>query len=178
MTASSDQEPTGTPVTIAALVKEDFPPDTPARATRLFTHVLDDLVQIPGTGLKVGLDPILSIIPGAGTTVAALFGTVVLFDSVRLRAPVTVLARMVGHYVLDWSLGLIPFIGAFLDMAYRSNSKNLKLLKRTIEDRDEVARASAKYWIGVGLLALAVLLVILAVPVAIVFWLHGVFTNL
>lgn len=157
--------------TEASKVLEQFPQGSPARVTRTFAHVLDDLIGIPGTRIRFGVDPLLSLIPGVGTTVAALFGTVVLVDSVRLRAPVSVLARMVGNYVIDWLFGLIPLIGALLDTAWRSNAKNLKLLNRTITDREQVRKSSVTYWLCVVGLSLLVLGVIVAVPIGLLLWL-------
>lgn len=80
----------------------------PAKATRAFSYVLDDLVQVPGTKIRVGVDPILSLVPWAGTAVGAAFSGVILVDAIRLRAPVPVIARMVSNTVLDWLLGMIP----------------------------------------------------------------------
>lgn len=154
-----------------------LPTDTPARVTRAFAHVLDNLVRLPGTNFRFGVDPLLSFIPGAGTVVGAAFGTVVLVDSVRLRAPLPVIARMVGNYLFDWLVGLVPFLGGFFDMAYRSNARNLKLLNRTIEDREQVRRASVTYWLSVAVMAAVVLAVVVGVPIALLLWLDGVVSG-
>lgn len=139
----------------------------PARMTRAFSYVLDDLVQVPGTQLRIGVDPLLSLIPWAGTAVGAAFGGVVLIDAIRLRAPVPVVARMVGNSVVDWLLGMVPFVGALFDVTFRANKKNLRLLNRTIENRELVTRASLRYWIAVGGLILLVMAMMIAIPVAI-----------
>ncbi|MCC2592191.1 DUF4112 domain-containing protein [Tessaracoccus sp. OS52] len=152
---------------------QKLPRESPARVTRAFSYVLDDLIRVPGTNFRFGVDPLLSFIPAAGTAVGGAFGAVVLVDAVRLRAPLPVLARMVGNYVLDWLVGLVPVLGGFFDMAYRSNAKNLKLLTRTIENRDEVRKASVSYWLVIALMAAVVLLVVIAVPVALVMWLSN-----
>lgn len=152
---------------------EQLGADSPARMTRGFVYVLDKLFRIPGTEIRFGVDPLLSLVPWAGTTVAAVFGTVVLVDSVRLRAPASVLARMVGNYAIDWGLGLIPFVGAIFDTLWQSNSKNLKLLNRTIANREQVRKASVRYWLSVVGLALSVVAVIIAVPIGLVWWLSS-----
>ena len=135
--------------------------------TRAFSYVLDDLVQVPGTQVRIGVDPLLSLIPWAGTAVGAAFGGVVLIDAIRLRAPVPVVARMVGNSVIDWLLGMVPFVGALFDVTFRANKKNLRLLNRTIENRELVKKASLRYWIAVGGLILLVMAVMIAIPVAI-----------
>lgn len=153
-----------------------LPPGAPARLSRTFAWFLDDLVRVPGTQIRFGVDPVLALVPFAGTAMGAALGSVILFDSVRLRAPVPVLARMVGNYLFDWVLGLVPFVGAFLDAAFRSNHKNFKLLERTIADREQVRRRTLWYWIGILVMVLVVVGTILAVPVALLLWLDGVIT--
>ncbi|MGO1487244.1 MAG: DUF4112 domain-containing protein [Arachnia sp.] len=149
----------------------------PARISRTFAWVLDDLVGVPGTKLRFGVDPILSIVPFAGTAVGAVMGTVILIDAVRLRAPISVLLRMVGNYVIDWLLGLLPFLGAFLDAAYRSNHKNFTLLERTIANREQVRRTTLWYWISVLVMVLVVMAVVLSVPIALLLWLDSLVTG-
>lgn len=158
-------------------VMEQLPKDSPARITRAFAHLLDNLVRVPGTNFRFGVDPLLSFFPGAGTAVGAAFGAVVLVDSVRLRTPVPVVARMLANYLIDWVIGIIPILGGFFDMAYRSNAKNLKLLNRTIENRDQVRKASVTYWLCVAVMATVVLAVVVGTPIALLLWLDGLITG-
>lgn len=162
----------GLPSTLVPL-----PPGAPARVSRTFAWFLDDLVRLPGTKFRFGLDPVLALVPFAGTAVGAALGSVILFDSVRLRAPIPVMARMVGNYVFDWLLGLVPFVGAFLDAGFRSNHKNFKLLERTIADREQVRRTTIWYWVGILAMVLIVITVILAVPIGLLLWLDGTITG-
>ena len=74
---------------------------------------------------------------------------------------------MVGNSVIDWLLGMVPFVGALFDVTFRANKKNLRLLNRTIENRELVKKASLRYWIAVGGLILLVMAVMIAIPVAI-----------
>lgn len=168
----SDLDDDGLPSTRGPL-----PKGSPARISRTFAWFLDDLVGVPGTKLRFGIDPLLSLVPFAGTAVGAAMGSVILIDAVRLRAPVSVLMRMVGNYVFDWLLGLFPFLGAFLDAAYRSNHKNFKLLERTIANREQVRRTTFWYWISIVLVAVIVVAVILAVPIGLLLWLDGLVTG-
>lgn len=154
-----------------------LPPGSPARISRTFAWLLDDLIGVPGTKLRFGVDPILSIVPFAGTAVGAVMGSVILIDAVRLRAPLSVLIRMVGNYVIDWLVGLLPFLGAFLDAAYRSNHKNFKLLERTIADREQVRRTTLWYWISIVAMGMIIVAVVLAVPIGLLLWLDGLVTG-
>ncbi len=154
-----------------------LPPGSPARVSRTMAWFLDDLVRIPGTKARFGVDPILSLVPFAGTAVGAVMGSVILVDAVRLRAPVSVLARMVGNYVVDWLLGLLPFVGAFLDAAFRSNHKNFRLLERTIADKEQIRRTTFWYWMGIVAMVVIVIATILAVPIGLLLWLDGAVTG-
>lgn len=142
----------------------DGPPDRPARTTRALTHVLEDLVPIPGTRLRIGIDPVLSLVPWAGTVAGAVFGSALMVDAIRLRAPAPVLVRMLGNWAFDWLIGLIPYAGAVFDAAWRSNSKNLALLNRTIADRAEVRDATIAYWITVAAVLLVMVMLTFMVP--------------
>lgn len=148
----------------------ETPPEQPAQLTRLLTHLLDDMVTIPGTNYRMGLDPVLSLVPGAGTTVGTVFGVVMMSDAIRLRMPIPVLARMGVNYVIDWLIGLIPFLGAFGDLAWRANRRNLKLLNRTIVAREQVRKASLTYFIAAAAVLVGGLLVILVLTALLIGW--------
>lgn len=131
----------------------------------MLTYLLEDLVPIPGTKFRVGIDPLLSLIPWAGTATGAVFGSALMFDAVRLKMPLPVLTRMFGNWIIDWLVGLIPYAGPLLDFAWRSNNKNLKLLNRTIADRKQVRDASIGYWIAVAAILVSMIALILLVPI-------------
>lgn len=155
----------------------DLPAESPAKLTRTMSYLLDDLVPIPGTKLRFGIDPILSLVPWAGSSVGAAFGVAIMVDAIRLRAPVPVVARMGANSLLDWLLGLIPYVGPLFDAAFRSNKKNLKLLNRTIENRDLVRKASVRYWLGVVALVAVVLGIIITIPIMVILGLGNLFAN-
>ncbi|MBB1483766.1 DUF4112 domain-containing protein [Tessaracoccus sp. MC1865] len=146
----------------------NVPKESPAKLTRALSYVLDDLVQVPGTKIRIGVDPVLSIVPWAGTAVGAVFGGSILVDAIRLRAPIPVIGRMAFNSLLDWLLGMIPFVGAIFDAAYRSNKKNLKLLNGAIENRELVKQSSVRYWIAVGALVAVLLLVVITIPILLI----------
>lgn len=145
-----------------------LPAETPAKLTRTLSYLLDDLVQVPGTKVRVGVDPLLSLVPWAGTAVGGVFGGAILLDAIRLRAPVSVIARMGANTIVDWLLGMVPFVGAVFDAAFRANKKNLKLLNRSIENRELVRQASVKYWVGVAALVALLISIIVAIPILVI----------
>ena len=96
-------------------------------------HVLEGLVTIPGINRKVGLDVILDFVPVAGPTIAAMMGGWMMWEARNLGMTKTHMARMAGNIGFDYVLGLIPWVGAVPDFFFRSNSRNLKRIKRYMD---------------------------------------------
>jgi Domain of unknown function (DUF4112) len=99
-------------------------------AAKKLATLLDSAWTIPVINKKVGLDPVLSVIPYAGTLVGGLLSVYVLWLAVQLRLPNQVLAQLVMNILLDVTLGGIPFLGAIMDAMWRSNSRNMALLEK------------------------------------------------
>ena len=94
------------------------------------TRVLDELIAVPGTSIRVGLDPIIGLIPVVGDVTAAAVGAWVIAEAARFGIPRVVLGRMVVNLLLDLGIGAIPIIGDLYDVAMRSNTRNLELFRR------------------------------------------------
>ena len=88
---------------------------------------------MPGTNRKLGLDVILDLIPVAGDTVAAALGAYMIWEARNLGMSKSQMGRMAGNVGFDWLLGLIPFVGAVPDFFFRSNSRNLKIIKQHLD---------------------------------------------
>jgi hypothetical protein len=96
-------------------------------------RLLERLFVIPGTKQTVGLDVILDLIPVAGDIVAAALGAYMVWEARNLGMSRWQMTRMAGNVGFDWLLGLIPFVGAVPDFFFRSNSRNLKIIKRHLD---------------------------------------------
>lgn len=92
--------------------------------------LLDDAIRVPILGWRIGLDPLLGLIPGAGDAVAALMALSTLTAALRHGIPGITIARMGVNIALDYVIGLIPFLGDLGDFGFKSNRKNLELLRR------------------------------------------------
>jgi hypothetical protein len=139
----------------AALAASTAIPDWARRLAAL----LDSAVTIPGTNIKVGLDPILGLLlPELGDTLTAAVSVTLLSVAYRERVPKLVLARMLINIGLDALLGAIPLVGDVFDFAFRSNDKNLALIERHRGDRNRPATLGDRVVVlSVGLVALALL---------------------
>lgn len=96
-------------------------------------HLLEGLFVIPGINRKIGLDVILDLIPIGGDAVGAAMGAYMVWEARNLGMSKTQMARMMGNVGVDFALGLIPFVGAIPDALFRSNSRNLKIIRRHLD---------------------------------------------
>lgn len=95
--------------------------------------ILERLVIIPGINRPVGLDVILDLIPGVGTLSAAALGSWIVWEARNLGLSKWQMTRMGGNVGVDMLLGAIPWIGAIPDYFFRSNSRNLRIIKRHLD---------------------------------------------
>lgn len=95
--------------------------------------LLERLFVIPGTNRQVGLDVILDLVPFLGSTAGAAIGAYLAWEARNLGMSKWQLARMGGNIGFDWLLGLIPWVGAIPDLLFRSNTRNLRIIKRHLD---------------------------------------------
>lgn len=103
------------------------------RRIEAMEHALEGLITIPGLNRKVGLDVILDFIPVAGPTIAAAMGGWMMWEARNLGMTKSHMLRMAGNIGIDYLLGLVPWIGAVPDFFFRSNTRNLKMIKRFMD---------------------------------------------
>ncbi|WP_231750386.1 MULTISPECIES: DUF4112 domain-containing protein [unclassified Dietzia] len=124
-------------------------------------RVMDDLVRIPGTRYRVGLDPVIGLVPVVGDALGTVVAAAVLAEAIRNRVPVHILFRMGWNYLVDAVLGVIPFVGDVADAAHKATSKNLRLVDRTIAEGRRVDTDARGYLLravgAVGLMLLVLL---------------------
>ena len=125
------------------------------------TWVLDNSIPVPGTGgRRFGVDALIGLVPVAGDIVSAAIGLFVVWRGARMGLPRIVVARMLANSALDLVVGGIPFIGDAFDLWFKSNSRNLRLIRRHVAEPNASTR---DHWLVVGGLVLAVLAVVVLV---------------
>lgn len=106
-------------------------------ATRLridmLERVLERAVVIPGLGRGVGLDAVMGFIPVAGDVIAGAMGLYLVWEARNIGMPGRTIARMMLNVGIDTTLGAVPFVGDLFDFFYRSNTKNMRLIKRHLD---------------------------------------------
>ena len=136
-------------------------------ALQRVAQLLDSAFPVPGTTYRIGLDPILGLIPGLGDLVSPLFTIAILWQARDLRIPRVVQFRMIINVAIDAIAGAVPFIGDLVDFAWKANLRNLALLERHASG---ARRASSGDRLFVSLLALLVVAIAL-VPFVMAGWL-------
>jgi hypothetical protein len=95
--------------------------------------LLERMFVIPGINRPIGLDVILDLIPGVGDVVGAALGAYIVWEARNLGMTKWQIARMSGNVGFDFLLGLIPWVGAIPDFFFRSNTRNLRMIKRHLD---------------------------------------------
>lgn len=95
--------------------------------------VLERLFTLPGTKRQFGLDVVLDLIPGVGSIAAGGLGAWMLWEARNLGMSKWQMTRMGANIGVDTLLGMIPFVGAIPDFFFRSNSRNLRIVKRHLD---------------------------------------------
>jgi hypothetical protein len=106
--------------------------DEIARLKRL-ALALDSQFSIGG--IKFGLDGIIGLVPVVGDIVTGAIGLYVINQARRLGASRWTMTRMYMNWGLDVTVGALPIVGDLFDIAWKSNSKNLKMLIADLEKR-------------------------------------------
>ena len=109
---------------------EEVPDSVDEAAVRRMSFVanlLDDSIRVPGTDFRIGIDPILGILPGAGDAVAAAMSVYIVLESARLGVPFLTLLRMMANVTLDFAIGSVPVVGTLFDTVWKANQKNVEL---------------------------------------------------
>jgi len=96
---------------------------------------LDSRFRLPGTDIRFGLDSVVGLIPGVGDGLLALPSIYILMSAQNLGASRLVLMRMAGNIGVDMVLGTIPVLGDLFDLGFKSNRRNIALLRRHLDKR-------------------------------------------
>lgn len=118
-------------------------PGSVRRRVEAMEHLMEGLLVIPGTRQRLGLDVILDLVPVGGDLVAAVMSGWMIWEARNIGMSNGKIARLLGNVGLDFLLGLIPWVGAIPDLFFRSNTRNLRLIKDHL-DRHHPASATVE----------------------------------
>lgn len=95
--------------------------------------VLERAVTLPVLGRKVGLDAIAGLVPVLGDLLTAAMGAWLVWEARNLGLPKWKLWRMSANIAFDTAIGAVPVVGDAFDLLFRSNSRNLKIIRRHLD---------------------------------------------
>ena len=139
--------------------------ETRLNRLRTLSKLLDNAITIPGTSYKVGIDPLLGLIPAAGDYLSAALSAYIVVEAARFGLPNATISRMVFNIVLDALGGTVPMVGDVFDFAWKANSANLALLE---DHLDTYPTQTKTNWLV--LIILLVILLLIIIGIATVTW--------
>ncbi|AFY42846.1 DUF4112 domain-containing protein [Nostoc sp. PCC 7107] len=97
---------------------------------RRLSRLMDTSIRIPLLGFRIGLDPIIGLVPGAGDFISTGFSAYIIFLATRFGIPRQDLAKMIFNVGLEAVVGSVPLVGDLFDAFYKSNIRNLAILEQ------------------------------------------------
>jgi Domain of unknown function (DUF4112) len=127
---------------------------------RQLSRLLDSAIVIPGTKQRIGLDPILGLIPGGGDTVSAALSGYIIIEAARMGLPREALIQMVMNLAIDTVVGSVPVVGDVFDVFSKANLRNMQI----VESHAQIPLPSTKPdRLFIGLLIVGLIIFALAV---------------
>ncbi len=152
------------------------------RRLRRLSYLLDNAIPIPGTRYRVGLDPILGLLPGAGDFLGTALSAYIVLEAARIGLPRASLIQMVTNIIFETVLGSVPVLGDVVDATWKANTKNLALVEEHLDvPQSNVPQSRQRTdWLFLALLLVALLFVVVvmaAISVMLLRWLLGAITG-
>jgi len=144
---------------------------SPAQEQRLsglrrIAELLDNAFAVPGTSYRIGLDPIIGLVPGIGDLISPLFTIGIFLQARDLAVPKVVQLRMLFNVAIDVVVGAIPVVGDLFDFTWKSNQMNLALLD--LHAREERGGTRGDY--AFVTLMIVLVAVLAALPIVLLGW--------
>jgi hypothetical protein len=117
----------------AALSGLDRSPAAVRRRVEALEQLLERSIPLPVLGRRVGLDAVLGLVPVVGDWIAGAMSAYLIWEARNIGMSKWQLARMAGNATFDTAVGMIPFAGDLFDFVFRSNTRNLRLIKRHLD---------------------------------------------
>ncbi len=113
-----------------------------ARIARLdaLAALLDTAFIVPGTNIRFGFDALIGLLPGIGDGITTMMSLYIVYEAHQLGAPRHLIIRMLGNVALDGVAGAVPLVGDAFDVFWRSNRRNMALLREHLARHDDGMR--------------------------------------
>ncbi len=91
-------------------------------------QLMDNAFEIPGLKVRIGLDPLIGLIPAAGDALSPAVSLYIVWQAARLGATKKQLALMLANVAIDALVGTVPGLGDVFDVAFKANTRNLAIM--------------------------------------------------
>lgn len=108
------------------------------RRIRKIAKLLDTAIGIPGTKFRIGLDPILGLIPGGGDLVGAAISAYMIYLATSFGLEKSKVNQMIKNIALETTVGFVPIVGDLFDVYFKANIRNLDILEQHLAQTDEL----------------------------------------
>lgn len=122
-------------------------PATKFERVQALSQLLDNAITLPGTDYSVGLDPLIGLLPGGGDLFTGLLSLYIVFESFQLGVSASTLTRMASNIALEVVAGTIPFVGDLFDVAWKANSRNVRLLEDHLQSPQPRRQADRVFFV-------------------------------
>ena len=137
-------------------------------------YYLDDAFEIPIIKKRIGIDPIIGMVPILGDILGYVFSLVPLVYAIKEGVSIRVLIRMILNSLMDTTLGSVPVLGDLFDFVFQSNRKNYNLLKEYRENPIAIKNRTTLQFVLIGSF---ILLVFVSICVGIWLLLQTIFDS-
>ena len=95
--------------------------------------LLERSFRVPGVNVPIGLDALIGLVPVLGDIVTTALGAYIVWEANNLKLPKWKLMRMGANVAFDAALGIVPVVGDAADFVFRSNTRNLRIIKKHLD---------------------------------------------
>jgi Domain of unknown function (DUF4112) len=118
---------------LTALKIDPRDPQAARKRVEMLEMLLERSIPIPGLNRTIGLDAILGLVPVVGDAISAALGAYIIWEARNMGLPKWKIWRMVGNLGIDTAIGAVPVLGDAFDFVFKSNSRNLRILKKHLD---------------------------------------------
>lgn len=153
---------------------EDVDYDLPTvNRLRRLSYVLDNSIPVPGTGYRIGIDPLLGLVPVWGDVAGAILSAYIVVNALKLGISRKVLLTMIYNILAETIIGVVPVLGNIFDATWKANMRNMRLLEGYIGSPSPGRKVSLGFVLLVVLGGLLLLVAGLVLMVLLLGWLIG-----
>ncbi|WP_437185505.1 DUF4112 domain-containing protein [Planctomicrobium sp. SH668] len=107
------------------------------RRVRMIAELMDNRFVVPGTSIRVGFDALIGLVPVVGDFASAAVSAYIVYLAHQMSVPKYLLARMMFNIAVDFSAGAVPVVGDLIDVSWKANVKNVRILERHLLSRQK-----------------------------------------